>query len=278
MKQALEAAVLERVRLEAPFVLVSGGKGGVGKTLVAVNLAAQLASEGRRVLLADLDLALADAHLLARVDPPATLADVLAGVRAPRECIVRAPGGFDLLAAGSGEHLLARDDAGRRRRVLEVLADLSRDYDFVIGDTAAGIGPDVLELGAAADRVLVVTTPDPAALADAYGLIKALDAHAAEHNLDLPTPELLLNQVDGADQADGLAVKLRGVCERFLVRSPRLAGWLPRSAFVGASIAAGRPFALDRPLCLENHCLRRLSDRVQRWFPPFPTLKPALKA
>jgi hypothetical protein len=87
-----------------------------------------------------------------------------------------------------------------------------------------------------------------------------------------------LNQVDGADQADGLATRLRGVCERFLVRSPRLAGWLPRSAFVGASIAAQRPFALDRPMCLENHCLRRLSDRVQRWFPPFPTLKPALKA
>ena len=75
-----------------------------------------------------------------------------------------------------------------------------------------------------------------------------------------------------------LATRLRGVCERFLVRSPRLAGWLPRSSFVGASIAAQRPFALDRPLCLENHCLRRLSERVQRWFPPFPTLKPALKA
>jgi flagellar biosynthesis protein FlhG len=125
---------------------------------------------------------------------------------------------------------------------------------------------------------LIVTTPDPTALTDAYGWIKALDQHASELGLDLPTPELVLNQVDGADQADGVAVKLRGVCERFLSRSPRMAGWLPRSALVGASIARQRPFALDRPLALENHCMRRLSERVQRWFPAFPTLKPAIEA
>ena len=135
----------------------------------------------------------------------------------------------------------------------------------------------MLEFAAVADRVLIVTTPDPAALTDAYGWIKALDLHATEWNLDLPTPELVLNQVDSADQADGLATRLRGVCERFLSRSPRLAGWLPRSAIVLSSIATQRPFALDRPLCLENHCLRRLSQRVQRWFPAVPTLKPALK-
>ena len=217
-------------KLAAPFVLVSGGKGGVGKTMLAVNLAVQLASEGRRVLLADLDLALADAHVFVRLQPGATIADALSGRRAAADCVVRAEGGFDLLAAESGELQWARDDEQRCTRVLETLAELSPRYDIVLGDTSSGIGRDVLGFAAAADRVLIVTTPDPAALTDAYGLIKAIDAHARLDNLDLPTPELVLNQVDGADQADGLAAKLRGVCERFLVRSPRLAGWLPRSS------------------------------------------------
>ncbi len=278
MSATLQATAIVPVKLSAPFVLVSGGKGGVGKTMLAVNLAVQLASEGQRVLLADLDLALANAHVFVRLQPATTIAHALSGERALGDCVVRAIGGFDLLAAESGELCWARDDEQRCARVLETLAELSKNYDIILGDTASGIGQDVLGFAAAADRVMIVTTPDPAALTDAYGLIKAIDAHAREHNLDLPTPELVLNQVDSADQADGLATKLRGVCERFLVRSPRLAGWLPRSALVGASIAAQRPFALDRPLCLENHCLRGLSQRVRRWFPSFPTMKPALKA
>jgi flagellar biosynthesis protein FlhG len=264
--------------MSAPFVLVSGGKGGVGKTMLAVNLAVQLASEGRKVLLADLDLAMADAHVMLRLRPTSTISDALSGRMAIQDCVVRAPGGFDLLAAESGEPALAGDDAQRRERVLAVLSELSRDYDIVLGDSAAGVGPDVLGFAEVADRVLIVTTPDPAALTDAYGWIKALDLHAARQGIDLPTPELVLNQVAGADQADGLSTKLRGVCERFLSRSPRMAGWLPHSGLVGASIARQRPFALDRPLCLENHCMRRLSARVQRWFPAFPSMKPALKA
>ena len=277
MSAVLQGSRSVRRTMAAPFVLISGGKGGVGKTMLAVNLAVQLASEGRRVLLVDLDLGLADAHVFLRLTPQATLADALGGRAALRDCIVRAPGGFDLLASESGAHELARDDESRRERVLAALAELSSAYDIVLGDSAAGVGSDVLGFAAAADRVLIVTTPDPAALTDAYGLIKALDAYSTTLNIDLPTPELVLNLVDGADQADGLATRLRGVCERFLVRSPRLAGWLPRSGVVGASIAAQRPFALDRPLCLENHCLRRLSERVMRWFPTFPTLNPALK-
>ncbi len=278
MSTTMQMTVHAPVRLAAPFVLVSSGKGGVGKTMLAVNLAVQLASSGKRVLLADLDLGLADAHIFVRMHPEASIADALSGRRAIQDCVERAPGGFDLLAAESGEAQWVRDDDERCPRVLALLAELSSNYDIVIGDAGAGIGQDVLRLSAAADRVLIVTTPDPAALADAYGLIKAIDAHGRELNLDLPTPELVLNQVDSADQADGLATKLRGICERFLVRSPRLAGWLPRSALVGASIASQRPFAMDRPLCLENHCLRLLSERVRRWFPGFPALKPSLKA
>ena len=100
---------------------------------------------------------------------------------------------------------------------------------MVVGDSAAGVGADVLAFAALADRVvLIVSTPDLAALTDAYGLIKALDQHGVRHGVDIPTPEVLVNHASGVEEGRAVARKLRSICERFLARSPRQAGWLPR--------------------------------------------------
>ena len=262
-------------RMAAPFVLITGGKGGVGKTTLAANLGVQLAREGLRVLLVDLDLGLANANVLLGLSPRRNLEDALAG-RAPlAECIVRGPAGLHVLASGSGTRDMARPDAERRERLLGLLAGISASYDFVLGDSAAGIGPDVLAFGAAAAHVLVVTTPDPAALTDAYGFIKALDAESFACGREVPTPELVLNLASGLDEAESTAAKLRTVCEQFLARSPRLAGWLPRSPNVLAAGQLQRAFALESPGALENGCLRRLAARVRRLSRPARSAPPA---
>ncbi|MBI5434171.1 MAG: AAA family ATPase [Planctomycetes bacterium] len=253
-------------RLRAPFLLVTGGKGGVGKTTVAVNLALELARTGKRPLLVDLDLGLANVDVLMRLAAPRTLEDALSGACRFEDCVVAAPHGLFVLPASSGVADLAALDPERRARLAAGLAELSARYDCVIGDSAAGIGADVLAFASRADCVLVVTTPEPAALTDAYGLIKALDELARQHGGDVPTPELLINLCDGIDQAEFVGRKLRAVCERFLARSPRLAGWLPRSRAVSESVSTQRPFVLGSQRSLESHCLRSLADRVWRLF------------
>jgi len=254
-------------RTRPPFLLVTGGKGGVGKTTLTANLGVQLAREGRRVLLCDLDLGLANLDVMLRIPPGRTLEDALAGRARFAECVARGPEGVDVLPAGSGTAEMGRPDAARRARIVAGLRGLAASYDLVIGDGAAGIGPDVLAFAALADHVFVVTTPLPAAMTDAYGLIKALDTWGRDNDAEVPTPEVVVNLATGLDEAERTATRLRTVCERFLCRSPRTAGWLPAAPAVAMSGRSQRPFATGPRDALENGCLRRLSARVARLLP-----------
>jgi flagellar biosynthesis protein FlhG len=112
-----------------------------------------------------------------------------------------------------------------------------------------------------------VTTNDPTALTDAYGVVKALDTHASQSEVELPTPEVFVNLVSGVEEAEAAAARLRAVCERFLARSPRMAGWLPRTPGVRSACLEQRPF-VGGPSgrwhnSLESHCLRRLARRLE---------------
>lgn len=247
-----------------PFVLLSGGKGGVGKSLIAANLGVELAQRGLRVLLVDLDLGLANLNVILRLSAARNLEDALEGRCALTECVAEGPGGVHVLPASSGSIAMGRPDEDRNARLFTLLAELAPRYDLILGDSAAGIGPDVLSFASAADRVLIVTTPEPTALTDAYGLIKALHTFGEESGREVPTPELVVNRAASLEEAEITAAKLRTVCERFLARSPKSAGWLPACAAVARSAGLQRPFALDRRATLARSCLTRLAARVAR--------------
>ncbi|TAJ21875.1 MAG: MinD/ParA family protein [Planctomycetota bacterium] len=267
-------ATAERVgglpRDRAPFLLVAGGKGGVGKSLVCANLALALARRGRRVLLADLDLGLGNQHVLFGSSPERSLEHALLEDRPLEHAIQRVAERVDLLAAGTGEPGMVGLAPALRAALERGLERLRGSYDVVIGDAAAGIGVDVLWPAAQASRVLIVTTPEPAALTDAYGLIKALDAHGARASVEIPTPEVLVNLVSGPDEAERVARGLRLVSERFLARSPRLAGWLPRSSEAARSVFARQPFVARDPHSLAARCIDVLAGHVERSCPLEP--------
>ncbi|MFT5284429.1 MAG: flagellar biosynthesis protein FlhG [Planctomycetota bacterium] len=254
------------------FVMVTGGKGGVGKTTLAANLGVALAQRGMRILLVDLDFSLANLNVMFGLTPRHTLEEFFRDNHPLSDCIIKGPGGVHLLPGSSGSSELSRDDLERRQRLANGLTELATNYDLVIGDSAAGIGADVLFFSALAELVLVVTTPEPAALTDAFGLVKALDAEVLSGAAEIPTPELFLNLVHGSDQAERLSSRLREVCERFLARSPRLSGWLPRSSGVLQSSMSQRPFIGNRAQkqALETRCVLNLAKRLERRFREVP--------
>lgn len=249
---------------QTPFLLITGGKGGVGKSTLTADLGVRLAEQGLRVLLVDLDLGLANLDVILRLGTARTTEDALAGLCSWQECVVSGPNGVHVLPASSGNKDMGRPDAHRRAELLKGMRELGRDYDLVIGDSAAGIGHDVLGFAASADHVFVVTTPNPAALTDAYGLIKALDSWGQECENEVPTPEIVVNRVSGLEEADAIAQRLQRVCERFLCRKPRQAGWVPFSHSSSGEHGGGLIAAQKTPNSLYSNCLTRLCARVSR--------------
>lgn len=248
----------DRPRL-AHALAISSGKGGVGKSTIAVNLAIMLSSMGRRVALLDADMGTANIDVLCNVMPVHTLAHVVAGRKSIDEVIVQAPGGFSLIPGASGLAQMAALGGDERQRLVEQFALLEKAYDVLLIDTGAGIGPNVLGLLTAADRCLIVTTPDPTAITDAYAVIKT--ASRKQPNLDV---RLLVNQAGDQDEARQVYTRVANVCRKFLELDVVYAGYMLRDTAVSASVRARKPFALDPRQTPATIALSALAHRLDQ--------------
>lgn len=209
--------------LKAPALAVVSGKGGVGKSHVALSLGMAFADQGRRVLLVDGDLGLANLHILCGLHPERDLGDVLEGRCEPEDALLRVEEGLDLLPAASGVAAMANVPRSEIERLGAALAGLQSGYDLVLVDTGAGIGDTTMNMLLASDRALLVSTPEPTAQADAYALLKVARARRE----DLPLG-LCVNLASDAAQASAVASRLGQVAGRFLGRGLPFDGWIPR--------------------------------------------------
>lgn len=212
-------------------IAVTSGKGGVGKTFVTVNVGIALARRGLRVLIVDADLGLANVDTMLGLSPRATLRQVLSGEREINDVLIEGPAGVHIVPASSGFEDMARLG---ERKLCELLAHfdaLAQSFDVALIDTAAGITPSVLGFTLAADRKLVVATPDPTALTDAYALLKVLATRYGELDADV-----VVNLARSSGEAARTFAHLARVTERFLGFAPRSLGHLPSDPEAAASV------------------------------------------
>ena len=194
---------------------VTSGKGGVGKTFVSANLAAALAKRGLRVLVLDADLGLANLDVVLNLYPKVTLHDVFQGKAKLEDAIVKAPGGFSVLLAGSGMVEYSRLTPEVRNEFLNIMSGLVPRYDIVLMDTGAGISDVVLFAVSLAAEVIVVATPDPTSLTDAYATIKVLVGQQKRQVI-----RMVINQTARLGDGRAITVQLQQVLDRFVVTEP----------------------------------------------------------
>ena len=226
----------------ATVIAVTSGKGGVGKSNVAVNLAAALAAGGRKVVLLDADLGLANADVLCDVPLAHTLANVISRRKTLAEVMTRAPGGFWLIGGASGLANLADLSDADREHLTRSLGELEKRADVILIDTGAGIGANVLAFTRCADQVLLVTTPEPTAITDAYAVVKVLHRDRQTQRVSL-----LVNQARSAEEAGRVYDRIAQVARQFLKVPVLNAGFVPHDPAVAEAVRARRPFVLAAP-------------------------------
>ena len=236
---------------------VASGKGGVGKTNVTANLAVALARRGTRVWVLDADLGLANLDMIYGVRPVHTLEDVLRGERGLADVVADGPAGVRLVPAASGVTELTALTPAQQLRMLEEVDALDGELDVLLIDVAAGISSNVLYFAAAATETLVVTTPEPTAIADAYALVKVLATRWGRRSFPV-----LVNMASSAADAAAAFERLASVASRFLSVRLESLGWVPCDEAVSRAVRAQTPVVLASPDAPAARALTEVAGRL----------------
>ena len=244
-------------------IAVTGGKGGVGKTTVSVNLAVALAEAGRRTLLLDPDLGLANVDVLLGLSPRFTLADVIEGRCGLQDTVLQGPGGLMVVPAASGKRQMAELQPAEHVGLIRAFCDLDVNLDVMVVDTAAGVSDSVLTFSQAAQDVVIVVCNEPASITDAYALIKLL---SRERNVG--RVHVLANMVRGPGEGRELFEKLSRVCDRFLDVVLNYLGPIPHDEWLRRAIQRQQSVVEAFPSSGASLAFRDLARRADQWQAP----------
>lgn len=236
---------------------ITSGKGGVGKTAVVANLAYILASSGKRVLILDADLGLANIDVVFGISPTHNLNHFFSGDYALQDIMVDGPNGIKILPAGSGIQNFTRLDSHQKMRLLDGLDAMHNHFDYVLIDTEAGIAENVTYFNTAAQEIIVVTTPEPTAITDAYALMKLLSTQFHEKKFNL-----VVNQIRTEDEALDVYRKLTMVANRYLDISIDFLGSVPEDRQMLEAIRKQKVISSLYPTSKITLAFQQLAGRI----------------
>jgi len=257
-----QAAGLRRMSKPRPVkvIAVTGGKGGIGKSNVAVNLSVALAKSGRRVMLMDADLGLANIDVLLGLSPRYNLSHVVNGDVSLEEILVEGPEGILIVPASSGMKRMAELSPAENMGLIHAFSELSHDIDYLIIDTAAGIADSVINFSRAAREVLAVVCDEPSSITDAYALIKVLS-----RDYGVQRVHVVANMTRDPQQGQLLFEKLLRVCDKYLDLTLTYLGAVPMDERLREAVQRQRAVVSLYPGSPSSKSLMNLAKRIDQW-------------
>lgn len=241
------------------IITISSGKGGVGKTNIAINLGIAFHKLGKKVLVMDADLGLANVNVILGIVPKYNLYSVLKGQKKIKDIVIDTPYGIKIIAGASGFHQLANIDYEQKRDFVNSLIAL-KSADIIIIDTGAGISDNVISFLLAADDMIIVTTPEPTSITDAYGIIKTV---ATLNNNDEATIRLVVNRVDTEIKGKKIADRVINIASRFLNINIESLGYVFDDDIVSKAVNKQKPFMMLAPKSKASICIERLAQKLE---------------
>lgn len=239
------------------IIAVTSGKGGVGKTNIAVNLSLALCQLNQRVCLIDVDLGLANVDIILGIAPNLNLGHVIRGERTLQEILVEGPLGLKIISGGSGITDLANLNAWRLEVFIKSFEELSREFDYIILDTGAGIHRNVLSFVLAASEILVVATPEPTALTDAYGLLKVIHQRSPHSKV-----RLVVNMAKNPTEAENVANKINSVLREYVKWEVEYTGYILQESHVTKAVSEQQPVLLAYPSSMTSRSINRMASAL----------------
>lgn len=236
---------------------ITSGKGGVGKTSIAVNLSITLSGAGMRVLLIDADVGLANVDVMTGVNAPHTIEEVIRGEASIFDALADGPENITILSAGSGRGRFGEMAEERVSRFRKELLKLENAFDMIFIDTGAGISANVVDFVFMAEEVIVVMTPEPTAFADAYAMVKVVTMEKPQMDVGI-----ILNMVRSEKEGEIVSEKFGEIVHRFLAKEVRYRGCIQKDGAVNESIMRQVPLAIHAPKSIPMKSMRKIARNL----------------
>jgi flagellar biosynthesis protein FlhG len=261
-KQTDQAAGIRNMRAIKPVrvIAVTSGKGGVGKTNLSVNMSVALAQMGRRTILMDADMGLANVDILLGLSPKFNLSHVLKGEKTLNEVMLSGPGGLKIIPASSGVQRMSELSTIEQAGLIRAFSELDRQLDVLIVDTAAGISASVVNFARACQEILVVVCDEPTSLTDAYAYIKLLNRDYGLNNF-----HIIANMVQSPQHGQTLFNKLTKVTDRYLDVNLQYAGSVPMDDYLRKAVQKQTPVVEAFPQSKAALAFKNLARKIDQW-------------